>query len=267
MANKTEEQKKADQALAERFQKGDLDFIEDYALSSPENLKYSLTSGFEYACYSGHLDVIKFLLTSKKLSKNANLHHDKEYPLTLSAYNGHLDVVRYLLTSKDLKEHANIHAIENSPLIWAAQSNNLQVVQYLVESPEIKEHADINLASRVTHGNAFMGACDQNSLAVVKYLAQRPDLDIQKALHTVNMDQKDGFLLACENHEKDTDIIDFIVFEMNFQPSERHYAYFIDNAKNPQISYAEKIIRIRDLNNQLSLDLSYKPETTTKIKI
>lgn len=263
----TKEEKKAADDLANKFQTGDIDFIEDYSISSPENLKYSLTKGFEYVCYNGHLDVIRFLLTSKKLPQNADIHHDDDYALTLSAYNGHLDVVRYLLTSKELKEHANIHARENSPLIWAAEANHLHVVEYLLESPEIKKHADLNLASTITGSNAFMGACDQNSLQIVQYLAQRKDLDIQKALHTLNLDEMDGFMLACENHEKDTDIVNIIVFEMNFHPMERHIKYFKDNLKNEEISYAAKIIKIRDLNNKLNLELNDKVETTVKIKI
>lgn len=267
MVTKTDEQKKADTELARRFQNGDLDFIETYSMASPENLQYALTKGFEYVCYNGHLDVVKFLLTSNKLTQNADIHHDDDYAVTLGSFCGHLDLVRYLLTSKDLKEHANIHARENSPLIWAAQNKQLEVVQYLLESSEIKEHADINLASVITGGNAFMGACDQNAISVVYYLAQREDLDIEKALYTLNHDDKDGFMLACENHEKDTEIVDFIVFEMNFQPSERHHKYFRDNAKNPQISYAAKIIKIRDLNDKLTSDLSDKPDTTLRIKI
>ena len=267
MTTITDKQKKNDDDLAQKFLAGDLDFIKDYSTASSENLKYALTNGFEHASYNGQLDVVKFLLTSNNLAKNADIHHSDDYALTLSAYNGHLDVVRYLLTSPKLKKHANIHARENSSLRWASQANQLSVIQYLLESPEIKEHADINLASSVTGSNAFMGACDQNSLDVVKYLAQKKALEIQKALYTLNIDKKDGFMLACENYEKDSEILDFIVFEMNFEPNAQHKKYFKENENNEQISYAEKIIKIRDLNLKLNCELGDKKIYKAKVKI
>lgn len=172
-----------------------------------------------------------------------------------------------MLTSPELKKHANIHARQNAPLIWAAQANQLSVVQYLLESPEIKEHADINLALSITGSNPFMGACDQNSIEVVKYLSQRKDLNINEALYTLNVDKKDGFMLACENHEKDSEILDFIVFEMNFQPNARHKKYLKENEDNKQINYAAKIIKIRDLNFKLNYKLGDKNTFKAKVKI
>ena len=177
--------------LAKPFIEGDINFIEFYSNTSSKNLKYALTTGFEHAAYNGQLEVVKFLLTSKKLDRNADIHHADDYALNLSSFNGHLNAVKYLLTSKDLKEHANIHARQNSSLIWAAEANQLDVVEYLLESSELKENADINLAN-TNKCNAFMGACDQNSLLVIKYLAQRKNLNIKQALYKLNTDNKDG---------------------------------------------------------------------------
>ena len=252
--------------LAAPFIKGDINFIKIYSTASSKNLKYALTTGFEHAAYNGQFKVVKFLLTSKKLNKNADIHHANDYALNISSFNGHLDIVKYLLTSKVLKEHADIHARQNSSLIWAAEANQLDVVEYLLESSELKENADINLAN-TNKCNAFMGACNQNSLSVIKYLVQRKNLNIKQALYKLNTDNKDGFMLACENHERDTDIIDFIVFEMNFQPTARHKNYFKENAQSKEISYAEKIINIRNLNQKLNLGLNEKNQTVPKNKI
>lgn len=253
--------------IAKIFRTGNISFVKNFSKSSLENLEFALTIGFENAVQSGNLKNIKFLLSSKEIVKNTDIHYENDYALSFSALNGHLETVKYLLTSKELKEHSNIHVGGNSSLRWASQANHLNVVEYLLSSPELKEHANINLASSITGSNAFMEACELNSLDVARYLSQRQDLDSKKALYNLNRDGKDGFMLACENLDKSTDIIDFIVFEMNFQPTEIHNKYFNDNENHKNISYAKKTISIRDLNEKLSSDLINKRWISAKIKI
>ena len=72
------------------------------------------------ACLDGHLDVVRYLLTSHDANLEAtdNDGHDTS---SLGLPEGHLDVVRYLLTSHD----ANLEATDNdgkTPLHWACQS-------------------------------------------------------------------------------------------------------------------------------------------------
>ena len=46
--------------------------------------------------------------------------------------NGHLEIVKYLLTSPELTEHANIHAENDSGFSWACDQGHLEVVKYLI---------------------------------------------------------------------------------------------------------------------------------------
>ena len=49
-----------------------------------------------------------------------------------SCQKGHLEIVKYLLTSPDLKEHANIHAQDDLGFRWACEQGYLEVIKYLI---------------------------------------------------------------------------------------------------------------------------------------
>ena len=56
-----------------------------------------------------------------------------------SCQKGHLEIVKYLLTSPDLKEHANIHADNDEGFIWACAYGQLEVVKYLIQDMSIEK--------------------------------------------------------------------------------------------------------------------------------
>ena len=56
-----------------------------------------------------------------------------------SCQKGHLEIVKYLLTSPDLKEHANIHAQDDSGFRLACFDGHLEVVKYLILDMSIEK--------------------------------------------------------------------------------------------------------------------------------
>lgn len=110
---------------------------------------------FRYACDRGHLDIVKYLLTSDELVEKCDIHSEKDYGLRIACQHNDLELAKYLLTSSDLKEHADIHAWNDEPLIGSYQNNRLDIVRFLVfdmninKSFEIKqfiqEHNALNL--------------------------------------------------------------------------------------------------------------------------
>ena len=56
-----------------------------------------------------------------------------------SCEKGHLEVVKYLLTSPNLKEHADIHADNDSGFRWACSDGQLEVVKFLILDMSIEK--------------------------------------------------------------------------------------------------------------------------------
>ena len=52
---------------------------------------------------------------------------------------GHLEIVKYLLTSAELTEHANIHAKDDLGFIWAGRFGYLEVVKCLIIDMNIEK--------------------------------------------------------------------------------------------------------------------------------
>ena len=104
----------------------------------------------------------------------------------MACESGHLDVVKYLLTSPDLKEHANIHAREDSGFNWACENGRLEVVKYLLTSTDLKEHADIHANSDW----GFRVACENQKYAVINFLVvdmnYNLSMDVRKHINSLN---------------------------------------------------------------------------------
>ena len=56
-----------------------------------------------------------------------------------SCFDGHLEIVKYLLTSADLKEHANIHAKNDEGFTWTCNYGHLEIVKYLILDMSIEK--------------------------------------------------------------------------------------------------------------------------------
>lgn len=111
-------------------------------LKSHPNFVFSTDSdvnGLMMACQSGHIDIVKYLLTSPELTVHADIAHLSNFDTCLhyACMKGHIDIVKYLTSSLELKEHA---IMDNDALCCA--ENYLDVVQFLLTDPLLKEHAD-----------------------------------------------------------------------------------------------------------------------------
>ena len=103
--------------------------------------------GFRMACEKGHLEVVKYLLTSPELIEAghtfANLHAVNEAGFRWACAYGHLEIVKYLLTSHQLKEAGhtldNLHADREEGFRWACENKRWDVVRWLVMDYEIEK--------------------------------------------------------------------------------------------------------------------------------
>lgn len=230
-------------------------------LKSKQNIQsYVVTKGFEQAIYHGQLEVVKYLLTSEHLK--TDIHHENDYAIRISCHCGHLELVKFLLTSPLLKEKSNLFVYENEAFRWAAESNHIPIVKFLLTLSVDPHHI-----SSITGNSAFMSACDQNSIESVKYISQLDKFDINVSLCSLNRDYKDGFQLACENHEHDSDIIKYLIMQLGFKPNKRQQQYMIDNMDNEVVAFAYKLLSTKSLHEKLDKQISNKDTKSSKLKI
>ena len=139
--------------------------IELYKTLTPKQLN----KVFIDSCQNGHLEIVKYLLTSPDLKEHADIHADNDVGFRWACENGYLEVVKYLLTSPDLKEHANIHARDDLGFICACEQGHLEVVKYLI--------IDMNIEKTI-HIEKYLNENKDN-----KYVQQAIELFNTRDLH------------------------------------------------------------------------------------
>lgn len=61
-----------------------------------------------YAAEKGHLEVVKYLLTSDELVEKCNIHIEKDYPLRMAYENQHVDIVKFLIFDMNIYYSSHI---------------------------------------------------------------------------------------------------------------------------------------------------------------
>jgi hypothetical protein len=106
--------------------------------------------------------VEKFLKMAQKESQN-------EEALSLmcirACLDGHLDKVRYLLTSPNLKEHARVSHNKYQGFLEACERGHFEIVRYLIQAPELATHITSDNLK-----DGLKSACFYKNLDIVKYL-------------------------------------------------------------------------------------------------
>ncbi len=201
---------------------------------------------FLKAAEDGELDKVKYLLTSTELPINVDISHKDHNALRNACKSGHLEIVKYLLTSPELTSHSDIHFDNDAPFILACYSGNIELVKYLLISPELKEHADIHTKYMGTKDYGFILACQRGYVDLVKYLLTSPELKEHADIH---IDGDRALLTAW--HKKQSDIIKFLIFDMNIQKTPTIDIYIHEQGMED----VQKMFESRELTKELNKEL------------
>ena len=95
------------------------------------NRQEKIDEKFIESCENGDMCAIRKILNAKYIDR-ADIHADNDKGLRLACANGHLELVKYLLTSPDLKEHADIHADDDEGFKFACDNWHIKVVYFYI---------------------------------------------------------------------------------------------------------------------------------------
>jgi len=150
------------------------------------DFEYKDDNGLMLACEYGHLNIVKFLLTTEDLKHKVDIHSNEEHALIRAAKYNHLEIVKFLLTSPELSEHCDIHKNNDLALRYACRKGYIDIVKYLIADPQLKDHADIH----AKNDDPFISACGRERLDIIKYFIF--ELNIPKTKY-IKEYLKDGF--------------------------------------------------------------------------
>lgn len=106
------------------------------------------------------------LIELKKLLQEDVSQEDLNEVFQMACIYGHLEQVRYLLTSPELSKHADIAYNDYTGLRCASEQCYVDIICYLIESPELTHHADVH----VGNDYIYKEACDVIHVETLEYL-------------------------------------------------------------------------------------------------
>ena len=162
--------------------------VKDIDEASAKEIDGALRTPLQIACYLGHLEVVKYLITEAKADPN-RARKNGVSPLYTACGRGHLEVVKYLIT----EAKADVNKADNngaSPLHAACGGCHLEVVKYLITQAK----ADVKQAMNDGASPLYV-ACHQGHLEVVKYLITQAKADVKQAMN----DGTSPLFIACQN--------------------------------------------------------------------
>jgi len=225
-------------------------FYEHLKDHKQDDLDYCLSN----ACIRGHLELVKYLLTTKELGLNADINSEKDAAFRIACQKGHLDIIKYLLTSPELVKHSNISAKDNEGLQWAACHGHFEVVKYLMTSRDLKEHAKIGN----NYCNALTMTCSSGHINILDYFLNQEKIDI----HIFN---DSAFVSACNN--KQYDLLEYLIFDYNISKTK----FIVEHLQNKPDIQVEKMLTsrdsARDLSKELQNSLLLNKSKKSKIKL
>lgn len=198
-----------------------------------EDYQEMVNIGFRAACENGKKNMVRFLLTSPKLKKNAEIN-----------------------ATNKRKIGERIGTIDTfSGLAKACQHNQLEIIEYLLHSPELKKHADIKEREYLP----FKLACRRGNLDIIKYMLNNPSLKpteegIIKGVYAALLDYKRKSELE--------ETIKYFVFDYKIP----HYEVFQELIQKKNLTSIGKMFESRNLNDKLQKDLSINQSAPKIIK-
>lgn len=221
-------------------------------LSDDLSEKVDYQMGLAFLCQVDNLELFKeFFL---KRVESASLDINKVFKLACDK-NG-INIVKYLLTSKELNKNADIDFENSIALECACFQKNTKLIDFLLTGENIR-----NLDINTNDGIAFQTACKWGRLDTVKYLLNSPKLNKNVVLNNdkVFITACEGYMekLFPENEAEYFNILKYLIIEGGIIKSNVIKDFLFNN----ELTLIDEIFNKRDLCNQLAVDLIQRNNT------
>lgn len=158
----------AEFALGEACEKGDWKAINMIVDAFPGlDISNPTLSPLSKAVLGEHWEVAKFLLTSDKFAKNADVHVRNNTAFCYAIRTQNEDMAQYFLYSKELKENAN----PDLCLFSAMENGYKDVVEYLLYSPDVTTRPNLHFGDNLI----FKKLAKVQNLEMMQYLVDNID--------------------------------------------------------------------------------------------
>jgi len=115
-------------------------------ISFSEQINLTKNAGpFNLACAYGHLDIVKYLLTSPNVKNPPDIGVKNLLGFELACMNNHSKIIQYLTSSPELKYHVNKDDLEDSHFNLCLKNNKLEVLKHLIFDLNIEKNKNISI--------------------------------------------------------------------------------------------------------------------------
>lgn len=237
-------------------EEGDIKLIKSLLEDKDLNVDINCFNGcfLHKAAKNGHLEIVKYLLTSTTLKENINIHSGNGEALKEACENGHLDIVKYLLTSLELKDHADIYANNNSAFRMACEKQQIEIIEYLLTDSSLKQRFNLE-----EHGfTPMIIACNKDNVEMAKIFLDTPNLET-----ALDIQKDEDVIFRNALHSKAIKVIHYFIFDKNIKKTE-HIESMLAEKPNHIV---EKWFTTREFKNRLENKFQEKNIKTKAIKI
>ncbi len=265
------------QIIIDAIKDSDLNVLKDYFKEFPFNIFSNNNNYLMFAAGTNKVDVVDFLLTSPDIpihsddtSKSLCIlsnkvicceEHEgtcirvaedaKEKALVTAIQYGCFPTVRYLLTCDRFSTPININYNNDEALAMACSNSQLSMAKYLLSYKKLPKRSNIHAKDNRALRWAFRSSLPNEG--ITKYLLTDPKLKEHANIYDNNC--KPFFELV--NNPRDKDILwNYLIFDykLKIYPPIKDFM-----EKNPH-HIASKLLHKRELNSNLSLELSINPQ-------
>lgn len=239
----------------EACEKGDINLVKQFLENEELNVDINCFQGcfLTKSIKHGHLELVKYLLTSKSLKENISIEVGEGEPLKEACEHAQLEIIKYLLTSPELKQHADIYTNQNNAFRMACEKQHIEIIDYFLTSPDLQEK--FNIEQHLFTPMVIAGAKD--NVEMVKILIDNPKLEKK-----IDINQHEDIILNAI-YDGAVNVMNYFIFEKNVENT-----FLVqDMLKNKPNELIEKWFAAKDLKNKLENKFQAKHTKSKAIKI
>jgi len=198
-------------------------------------------------------DLVKYLLTSPKLIRHADINTRHDYLFDHACMTDNLEFIKFILETPNLQRTVPLAASCIKGIQHSAKRNHLEVLKYFEDNLKKAQ----GFISTPFYQTLMQDACASGSLDTFKYLTQ-------KYCKLTDLNEKDYEKFSKQFQGNHISLIHYLIFDLNI-PKTKYVEEFIEKSKiKDEIN---NLFQLRELNKNLNSELPSLPTLNKKSKI